>query len=816
MIKIILSIVLTAVACVAVLAGAAYRLDLLHYAASAPRSEAAGPTEDQALFRDLLAAGVLKRRPDGGLDRVPPDFLLLQKIADKHDDSEAARRTRNEQSRLLKALDYSAVGSIVRKQVELWNETRRIVAIRDNRPRPEGDVANGWLAFNQQGRPLPPGDMVPEVFGFIHDGKLQPGFSDWRTVPAAQGPVLFRTEITVDKPMTLTVQVIGKPETVPNGARVDERVGELPWPCPEESKAYVVSVPLRQSSMPVKLEIAAARTTNCSPRIFGLAIGLLPDQNGDYTVYQWRPVKRSRPAGKFAIRTADGVYLTDEGGSGKPTAATHKLGLLPIVGTGAGDSFSLGGLLGGTRLPPEGLEVRLTIDSRLQEATQRAVEWGIDRFGKDRYVNERKSGLVVLNAETGAILAVGNSPGVPLGVHPWDIASFAATYPLRDPSSVIAWEVIDKHNTPGSTFKPVTALALMTADGAPRQTIDRLIAGVSPFELIQEAGLSPGTSAYAPGAGSRSIPNFGGAAIGRYFGRNTRSADICKVPQFADPNFGLRQAVQFSINVWFARMAVMMERPLVDAFIARMEKSQGDVFATPEFNLTRTARWLGIDDREREDLASNLPASAGLRRFTGDSADILYAQRARSALAQLEFKKSDRGVQNLLLWTIALNGIGQTVSASPLHMSQVAAAIAGGKRVRAHLLSEWGGQKLPPPPTEPLKVDPKLFAQLRNGMKSVPEVGTAGGVFPGERRCHVYGKTGTAEIDKAKAYNTGWFIGWREPIADDPRRLAFACMATHATGRLRFGGSACAPVVNRILETIESKGNDKDKDNKGG
>jgi cell division protein FtsI/penicillin-binding protein 2 len=89
-------------------------------------------------------------------------------------------------------------------------------------------------------------------------------------------------------------------------------------------------------------------------------------------------------------------------------------------------------------------------------------------------------------------------------------------------------------------------------------------------------------------------------------------------------------------------------------------------------------------------------------------------------------------------------------------------------------------------------------------MKAVPEVGTAAGAFAQspEFRCRVYGKTGTAEIDKSKSYNSGWFIGWMEPAAAGERRLAFACMMTHAFGPLRTGGGACAPVVNRMLREI--------------
>ena len=90
-------------------------------------------------------------------------------------------------------------------------------------------------------------------------------------------------------------------------------------------------------------------------------------------------------------------------------------------------------------------------------------------------------------------------------------------------------------------------------------------------------------------------------------------------------------------------------------------------------------------------------------------------------------------------------------------------------------------------------------------MKAVPEVGTAPRTFSRPLACRMYGKTGTAEIDASRSYNTGWFIGWREPIYEGERRLSFACMMTHATGGMRFGGSSCAPVIGTIMEALEER-----------
>jgi len=279
----------------------------------------------------------------------------------------------------------------------------------------------------------------------------------------------------------------------------------------------------------------------------------------------------------------------------------------------------------------------------------------------------------------------------------------------------------------------------------------------------------------------------------------------------ADPLFGLHEAVQFSINIWFARMAVLLDREKIADYARRLSDAPALVpVRPPTTGVLETARLLGVDDRARMDLAWNLPPEARLFRRQDDvGADVLYAQRPKNALREIDLPRSNPdSVENLLMWVVALNGIGQSVSVSPLHMATVASAIATGRRVRPHLIESWNGQSVPVPEAEPLGLDPALLAELRDGMKAVPEVGTAPAAFrdKGDLGCRTYGKTGTAEIDKSKAFNSAWFIGWREPRdpgAFGARRVAFACMVSHAIGGLRTGGQACAPVVSRILAGLE-------------
>jgi cell division protein FtsI/penicillin-binding protein 2 len=102
--------------------------------------------------------------------------------------------------------------------------------------------------------------------------------------------------------------------------------------------------------------------------------------------------------------------------------------------------------------------------------------------------------------------------------------------------------------------------------------------------------------------------------------------------------------------------------------------------------------------------------------------------------------------------------------------------------------------------------DGDLYDYLRQGLKAVPETGSAKTAF-GQyaERCRVFGKTGTAETGKQAvntAFNTAWFIGWREDKDQRPD-YAFACMVTHAYKPYRTGGSVCAPIVANFLKEMD-------------
>jgi penicillin-binding protein 2 len=140
-------------------------------------------------------------------------------------------------------------------------------------------------------------------------------------------------------------------------------------------------------------------------------------------------------------------------------------------------------------------------------------------------------------------------------------------------------------------------------------------------------------------------------------------------------------------------------------------------------------------------------------------------------------------------------GQGQ-VSATPLQMAVVAAAIAnGGRRVRPHLVAGGGGRE-----PAPIGVRPDTIATVREGLRSAVAEGTGWRArVPGVEVC---GKTGSAQVvARARLERTpgtrefvphGWFVAFAP--AEEPR-IALAVLVEHGGS----GGEAAAPVARQIL-----------------
>lgn len=788
------------------------RLNLLK---APPRSEVPRQmiTEDALLFDALLNAGLVTRADDGRLKPAPADLILIEKAESAKNKNRKSPASHPEETkkkeRLINALYHSAAGSVVQTQMQLWNDTRFLTAIRDNRPK--GSTGNLWRACdsrNPQWDFPRTGGRVPESFGFVNNGRLQPNFGDWLAAYTNDRAVEFRTTVTLETSRTVTVQIIGRPESIrPRPKRIESCCRKKTAENCTQANAEAFALHFALSSGKHELSVTASPARNTEPTISGLNIRIASGK------FRWRklPPRASASDKHFKVTTSDGVLLADD--QGIPTRECEALGLLPLIGFGIRTPFSLSGILASSDLPPDMANISLTIESNIQSSAQKTLTRKIaELWPRDDYADERRGAVVILDADTGAILAAAGHPLPPPGTHPWDLASFSRIYPLKNPMLVRGWQGLDAHSAPGSTFKPVVALAAVKASEN-QSRLTNFLNGFTATALRRGTGLSPECAVYHPNSGkcygpggipvnlSRKIQNFRRQPLSRVFLKNKGKKSV----------LGLREAIRDSVNIWFARLAMVMDgekaRNYDKAMAGRQKGSPVPKF--PDFQLLKTARRLGFGNIPI-DLGGNLPSNVRLyrrkpvpERFEGD---VLYGHAGEMDLMIR---------RNILLWVLAQNSIGQGMSTTPLQMARVAATIAKGRIISPYLFSRWGETETVPPEAEALNINKERLDLLHAGMKAVPENGTAATAFKKHPdRARVYGKTGTANVGvtrKGKAYSqkkffTTWFVGWCEPEQNTQRRLAFACMVTHASGKNKnTGGRVCAPIVADILSQIRLK-----------
>ncbi len=476
--------------------------------------------EDEKLFLELWENRLITALPDDRLELSPPDYILIQKA--QNPDLANAEELKK-QEKLLKALYHSPPGNVIRTQIRVWNETRFIAAIRDSRPGTAEQPVCQWQAY-ESGHPewqfMRTGNLVPEDFGYVNKGRLTPGYTDWLTAFSLSEPVEFRTAIEVKSTAPVTVQIIGKP-VLPLSAEFQN-----PEPCcdpktenctADQADAFQISLKPGKHSLHIKV----APIKNSKTEVAGLLIRkTIQNDQAVFTWFRPEPPEAALASAPVRIFTSDKVQLTDE--KGNPTEKCQQLGLVPLVGTGEKTRFALWNLL--HHAHGTDTDIFLSIDSRIQEAAQKALEKKIREF--HTHMDDRKAAVVVLNAETGAIVAAAGYPLPPMGVHPWDLASFAKVYPMKNPMQVRGWQGVDKDYMPGSTFKPITALAAMTA-AENDESISNFLSGYPQNGFEKNTGLSLNCTAYAPSAEKcvspgtdHSIPNFKNIAIGNAFAKN--------------------------------------------------------------------------------------------------------------------------------------------------------------------------------------------------------------------------------------------------------------------------------------------------------
>lgn len=523
----------------------------------------------------------------------------------------------------------------------------------------------------------------------------------------------------------------------------------------------------------------------------------------------------------LTIKAADGTVLAEtvrDGADNRPRVAIKPeaidLGLLPVVGIGDGDYLSLVGQLAAKSRTSGPLDVSLTIDPVLQRIVKAEVETQLVQAAGQRTEvpvgglldGRRRAAIVIMDMDQspGDILAIATWPSLGRAerLSDWDLRALEAWNPPDSPLAALGWSQNNFLTVPGSSFKPITALAAIQkaidGDAAIRQA---LIGYTSEADLQRGMGLTFGQQSYQPSPpNALAIRNFAGRGdpgrVGQAFIAPARTG--CPAVG-GGAQIGLCEALLKSNNVWFARLAVMMD---ADALIA--------------------------SPRGRRALTTNL-ASVVTRLYPaspfplGEIKDVRLAGGSRAHATPVALDSIVVPLRRQLnpRITLAFNGIGQQVQTTPTAIATFYAGIGSGRIVRPRIIA---GPAPQPGDLILRNVDEARQEQwlryLRQGMKAVvssPE-GTAVVAFRNSGDLHpfLYAKTGTATVqdgDDRRAVastlgHTVWFAGYFDPRAGQGargaapinRRFAFACMVTHARGGT--GGALCAPAIERVLRRM--------------
>lgn len=741
--------------------------------------------EDQQLFERLAARGLVRLGAGGLAELAPPDLAAWRAQGATGWDGVAVD---DDARRLLDQLYRRADGDFVREQVRIFNAERRLLAWRvrgaDERDRHGAWRAEAMSAQGTPAGPVPLADDLPPAAARLF-ARLPEGWAPWRRIaswPAASGAARLRLQL--DAPAragdsirlmlagrllgVTNAQLRGAPRAACDGraCRAADEVQDVELlPLPGVREVVLDAAPLGMAALAAPGD---ARYRHLVLRDGRLAWQALPDAGA----------RAAAGAAEVALRDRDGAPLWQDGA---PTEAARAAGLATLLGVHAGQDGGVAGML--RRLGGVRHEARLTLDLGLQRAAQQALDcigmrggqWdGQACSGAGGVPDGRQAGMVVLDTETGAILAAAGAGNGRVDAANWrEARDFDRIDPAASPLRLPAWQHDGgAERSPGSTFKIVSALGLELAAQGDR-ALDGLLAGMPLADinaLAARRGFAFRTDAPVyPVDGRARITNFRDQGLDR---------------RAHDGRLGVAQALTYSLNTWFAWSGELSDRSL----LGRPDGGAPDLqpLAPGALDAVRPivamARRVGFGQAWRLD-GGLLPAD--------------YAWSAWDAL-----QASAAGIDPIhTRHELRQMAIGLRMQATPLQMALAAGAVGQGRAVAPHLLAELDGKPARRAQGEALGV---RLDRIRAGMKGVVDGGTAAGAFRGADldgvRRGLSGKTGTAPVGDG-ALATVWFTGWLEPgsLPRQPHRLAVAVFVSRSPGT---GGGHAAPVAAAVLRFL--------------
>jgi penicillin-binding protein 2 len=406
-----------------------------------------------------------------------------------------------------------------------------------------------------------------------------------------------------------------------------------------------------------------------------------------------------------------------------------------------------------------GNNVRLTIDVGLQRAAERALRYGIDLAHENDEWNANGGAIVALDPRKGAVLAMASNPtykpSVYVGrVDPKKLEPLTVERVAKERNYPGINRAIAGVYPPGSTFKPLTALAAISDDL------------LSPYEYIQC------TPSAKYGLDEFEFKNWN---------------------PFTNAPMSLTTALAQSCDTYFYDLGNRYytrgehERPY-------WTKMQG---WAKKFGFGQPA---GLDIGG--EAAGLLPTPAWRKRVGRTAWDKAWNP---GDLIQLAIGQKDMNVTPLQMarFYAALANGGKLVT--PYIVSSIEQpSNDGSPPVPLYTF--------PPDPPRPIDVDPAALGVVREGLFQATHdsEGTSSGVF-GSFPVPVAGKTGTAEkVVNLPGYPIGhqedqsWWCGWgpfdgnEHVTSNGTKRAPLVVCAVIENGG--HGGTAAAPAALRVFE----------------
>jgi penicillin-binding protein 2 len=393
------------------------------------------------------------------------------------------------------------------------------------------------------------------------------------------------------------------------------------------------------------------------------------------------------------------------------------------------------------REPQAGYALRLTLDIRMQRAAEEALQYGIDVAHQNKHWAANGGAIVALDPRDGAVLAMASAPTYKPSVYVGrvDPKELRALYD-ESANNPLFNRAIAGLYPPGSTWKPVTALAGMEEHV------------FSPYESLQ-------------------CTPFATYGLDRQKFRNWNP--------FVNRPMTLPEALAESCDTYFYEIG--------NRFYLGGSESR--------IRMQQWARRFGFGGPTGLDIggeADGLLPTPEWRRNTFES-DWDRAWNPGDSI-QLAIGQKDLLVTPLQLaafYAMLANG-GNVVT--PYLVSNVEQP--GGKGSPRVVLRRFA-----PPPPQPARVDPAALAAVRDGLYLATHSvsGTSSGVFA-NYSVPISGKTGTAEkVVQLPGYpsdhleDQSWWCGWGP---SDAARLVVCALIENGG----HGSSAAAPAALRVFE----------------